>query len=268
MSFINTMHRFIHSFDGTKSCSDSRVIINHCVILVKSATMVHMRKDREQAVALRKEGKTYSKISRALGISKGTLSEWFRGRGWSEKVKRRNLYLAAARMREHITRMNALRATQLMRRYEDAKIEAGREFEQRKNEQLFIAALMLYVGEGDKSTANNMVRITNVEPRVLRIFYSFVKKYCPAEKEKVRAWILLYPDLDPQVCHNYWSHELGLSSKNFYKAQVIQGRHKTKKLHYGVGTITIGNKRLKVKILRWIDLVCKNIEQNAGMVQW
>lgn len=220
------------------------------------------------ATALRKKGETYSKISQGLGVPKSTLSEWFKGRAWAEKVRKKNLYVATLGMRKHIMLMNAARSTQLSRRYEDAKKEAEKEFLGCRNDQLFIAALMLYVGEGDKSLANNMVRITNIEPKVLRIFYAFVKKYCPAEAKKVRAWILLYPDLDLQACQKYWSQELGLGHENFYKSQMIQGRHKTKKLHYGVGTITIGDKRLKVKVLRWIELVCQNIEQNAGMVQW
>ncbi|MDO8520800.1 MAG: hypothetical protein Q7S52_01670 [bacterium] len=227
-----------------------------------------MRDDKTLAISLRKKGKTYSKISETLGVPKSTLSEWFHGEGWAEKVRQNNISVATVGTRDRMKHMNTMRAVQLTRRYEEAKKEAEKEFLVYRGDQLFVAALMLYVGEGDKSLANNMVRITNIEPKVLRIFYAFVKKYCPAEARKVRAWILLYPDLDPQACQKYWSRELGLPHESFYKSQVIQGRHKTKKLHYGVGTITIGDKRLKVKLLRWIELVCQNIEQNAGMVQW
>lgn len=225
-----------------------------------------MRNDKKHAVKLRRSGKSYLEISKIVGVPKSTLAGWFKNEEWSNKMKQKNLYTASIKARKHMIRMNGLRAVQLAQRYVDAKNEADKEFERHSTTPLFTAALMLYLGEGDKSMDNNLVRITNVDPAVLRIFYLFVKRYCTEDEKRVRAWILLYPDLNPQICHEYWSRELGLSLQNFYKAQVIKGKHKTKKLHYGVGTITIGCKRLKVKILRWIELSCKKLEFNAGMV--
>lgn len=162
--------------------------------------------------------------------------------------------------------MNALRAKRLSLHYEEARREAKKEFLRHHSDPLFVAALMLYVGEGDK-LPKNPVRITNTEVSVLRIFALFLKKYCTVPSEKMRVWILGYPDLDMIKCEKRWSQELKIPMSQFYKSQIIQGKHKSKKLHYGVGTLIISDTRLKAKILEWIDLLCQKIE-TAGMVQW
>ena len=117
--------------------------------------------------------------------------------------------------------------------------------------------LMPYLGEGDKSLKNNNVRITNTDPHVLTLFAHFLVKVCEIPQARMRAWVLLYPDLNIDECLMFCSQKNNLSKANFYKSQVIKGKHKTKKLHYGVGTLIIGDKRLMVQILEWIGLLCR-----------
>ena len=120
---------------------------------------------------------------------------------------------------------------------------------------------MLYLGEGDKTNANNLVRIANIDFYVLKIFLKFLVSFCGVSKNKIRFWVLLYPDLDLKECEGKWQKELNFNKENFYKAQRIKGRHKTKRLIYGVGNIILGNKRLKIKILKWIDLLSKDLSR-------
>ncbi len=225
-----------------------------------------MRKDKEIAIKLRSSGKTYTEISRELGILKGTLSGWFCGLEWSDTAKKLNSLNANTKARAHMIQMNILRKEKLTAGYELMKVTAENEFSLFATDPHFIAALMLYLGEGDKSLKTGMVRITNTDPAVLRIFTIFLEKFCAIKKERLRAWILLYPDLNENDCKKYWSQALLLPHENFYKSQTIQGKHKTKRLHYGVGTIIIGDKRLKVKILRWIELLSEQLTNSAGMV--
>lgn len=46
-------------------------------------------------------------------------------------------------------------------------------------------------------------------------------------------------------------------NSNFIKPTIINGRHKTRRLAYGVCTVSITNKYLKRKLLTWIDLYKK-----------
>jgi hypothetical protein len=93
----------------------------------------------------------------------------------------------------------------------------------------------------------------------LRIFIKFLSNFCGIDKNKIKFWLLCYPDHNKKECEEWWSKNLNLPLEKFYKAQVIQGKHKSKRLPYGVGNITIGGKVLKIKVLRWIELMCEEL---------
>lgn len=220
-----------------------------------------MKKIRLNATKLRKQGKSYSEINKLLGVPKGTLSSWFKNIEWSRNISKQNIDTSRIKNSERIKKLNKIRSCKLEKSYQEAKIEATKEYEEYKNQPVFIAGLMLYLGEGDKTNANNLVRIANIDFYVLKIFLKFLVSFCGISKSKIRFWVLLYPDLDLKECEEKWQKELNLNKENFYKAQRIKGRHKTKRLIYGVGNIILGDKRLKIKILKWIELLSKDLSK-------
>lgn len=211
---------------------------------------------KEKAIELRKLGKSYGEIEKETSVSRSMLSYWFNKPEWPKNVLIENKKRNAEESRQRIILINQRRVLLLSEKYRLVEEKATIQFEKLKNDPIFIAALMLYLGEGDKSTSNHMVRIGNIDIAVHKIFIKFLLKYCEIPLEKLRFWILAYPDLDIEVCKSWWGTQLNLKPENFYKTQVIQGKHKTKRLRYGVGTIIIGNKALKVKILKWLELMC------------
>jgi len=218
-----------------------------------------MRKDKEKAIVMRRGGRSYDEISKTLGIPKGTLSGWFAPLHWSNEVKEKNIREGEKKSTQRIIRVNRVRGDKLRKIYEEARIEAKLEFDIFKADSLFIAGLMLYAGEGDKSPKNGLVRLSNTDSRIVLIFKNFVVKYCDTDPNRLRFWVLLYPDHKISVCEGYWEKELGIPRTQFYKSQKIQGRHKTKRLLYGVGNIIIGEKRLKIKVLEWIKLASEEL---------
>ncbi len=214
--------------------------------------MVHNNKN--EAIRLRKDGKSYREISNVTGVPKGTLSGWFAGLVWSENISERNAKQSIEKSKVRLEKMNSARRVVLASRYLDAQKEAGRDFKLYKNDNKFVAGLMVYLGTGDKTLDSNLVRISNVDPIVLKIFIQFLIVFCEVPIEKIKFWVLLYPDLDEDTCKKYWMKELGLTQSNLYKFQVVEGRHTKKKLRYGVGNTILGNKFLKVKLLEWIRL--------------
>lgn len=215
--------------------------------------MVH-NENKNLAISLRRQGKSYSEISKITGTPKGTLSGWFSGLGWSLKISTNNTESSIAKSKIRIEKMNIARKKLLDNRYKEAQIEATQEFNLHRNNKYFVAGLMLYLGEGDKTLDSNLVRISNADPVVLKIFNRFLKEFCAIPIEKIRFWALLYPDLDIDTCKKFWMKELELTERNLYKFQVIKGRHTKKNLRYGVGNTILGNKFLKVKLLEWIRL--------------
>ncbi len=81
-------------------------------------------------------------------------------------------------------------------------------------------------------------------------------------KEKIRIYVLIYPDLNPDECKNFWIKQSGLPDKNFNRCVVIQGRHKTRRLPYGVCNINVSSTYLKEKMFVWLTLLPKEFIKN------
>ena len=135
-----------------------------------------------------------------------------------------------------------------------------------KNHPLFVAGIVIYWGEGDKLSKHSF-RVTNSDPLLLKIFLQFLRRICSNDEDRIRAWVLIYPDLEADVCENYWSKQIGLNRKNFTKSITIQGRHKTRRVTYGICTISYSSRFLKEKMLVWMSLLAQELLKNkAGMV--
>ncbi len=134
----------------------------------------------------------------------------------------------------------------------EARKEATGEFKKLASDPLFIAGVMLYWGEGDKNPVNP-VRISNTDSRLVRIFVEFLQKSCGLPKEKVKANLILYPDLNEQMSKKYWSSTTTIPEESFTKTQFIKGRHKTKRLSYGICVVSVSSRQLKEKVLTWIE---------------
>lgn len=213
-----------------------------------------MRNDKILAIELRKQGNSYNQISAALKIPKSTLSEWFSKENWSQQLRTKLDPASKANFIAHSALMHSARAKILNDYYQSIKAGAAKQYFDYRSDPLFAAGLMLYLGEGSKCY-KNQVGIANSDPNVLKIFLRFLRKFTDIEPQKIKFWVLIYPDLDKIRCQNYWLTELGLSEKSLYKTQTIKGRELTKKLHYGVGNIRISSTRLKVLIDKWISLL-------------
>lgn len=134
--------------------------------------------------------------------------------------------------------------------------EAVKEFSRFKNNPLFLSALSIYWGEGDKVFKNGQVRVSNIDWKMLNVFRKFLEEICFVPINKVHGAILLYPDLKTEECLNFWSSHVNLPKQNFFKPVVIKGRAGIgRSTPYGIGIVQVCNKALKKKILKWIELI-------------
>ena len=219
-----------------------------------------MRKDKTQAFESRKFGRSYNEIRAKLGVPKSTLSGWLKDADWSEKIKSTLIEKSKKYSSIRMRKLTAIRGKHLEQAYKEARNEAKEEFEYLKLYPLFIAGLTIYWGEGDKLN-KHFVRIANVDPIMIRSFVNFLLKVCSIPKNKVRASILIYPDLEAISCVDYWSKKSGLPKQNFIKCITIKGRHKTKKLEHGVCNIYISSTYFKEKMLVWLSLLSKELSK-------
>lgn len=213
-----------------------------------------MRGDKQQVLKLRKLGKSYNAIRQEIRIPKSTLSEWLRPHKWSRDIasvlSEKSKEISAI----HIRRLNKIRGKHLVRLYRCARTEAYTEFDKLKYHPLFIAGIMIYWGEGDKVSGHG-VRIANTDPGMIRLFVNFMIHVCQIPRNRIKAWILLYPDLDEGVCKKFWVKNSGLGDRSFTKCIIIKGRHKTNRVRYGVCNVGISSKYFKNKMLVWLKLL-------------
>lgn len=217
-----------------------------------------MRKDKEKALLLRKSGKSYKQIKSELRIPMSTLSNWLSMHKWSQNIKK---LLSEQTKKENsirIQNLNKIRGGYLKKLYKEAEIEAIKEFKKLKYHPLFIAGLIIYWGEGDRITKYN-IRISNTDPAMIKLFIDFLIKICGVPKNRIKSSLLLYPDLDNIICKEYWSKKILIPKNCFNKSIFITGKHKTKRLQYGVCNIVFTNAYLKRKLLIWLKLLSKEM---------
>jgi len=216
-----------------------------------------MRNDKHLAIQLRKRNKSYNKISEELSIPKSTLTDWFSDIKWSQKIKkelaRRANYIAKKRLRL----INKGRRKMWEAWREEARQQARNDFPKLKKDPLFIAGLMLYWGEGDSKIENSQVRLSNTNPDLIRLFSLFLQQICEVPIQKIKAALILYPDLEEKACISFWSTKSLIPIYQFSKTQFIKGKHPTKKLNYGICMIHLTSRQLKEKIFIWINLFQK-----------
>lgn len=216
-----------------------------------------MRSDKDIAVKLRKMGKSYNEIRKEIGVPISTLSDWFRNQKWSNNIAIELSEKVRLQSIIRLKNLNKIRGTNLDLIYKDAQSEAFEEFNELKYHPLFIAGVVIYWGEGDKASKNNF-RISNSDPLMVRLFLDFLRKICRVDEGRIRAGLLVYSDIDKIEAVRFWSQKIGLSEKQFIKSTVIIGRHKTKKIRYGICVLTYSSTFLKKKMMKWIELLSEN----------
>ena len=213
-----------------------------------------MRKDKSAAIALRKQGKSYNEIGLHLGVPKSTLSDWLRDCNWSNEITKK---LRAAADKESVIKiqeLNKIRGEKLSAMYEQAEKEARQEFEVFKYHPLFLSGLSLYWGEGNKNQKGK-IALGNTDPELIRVFVRFLEEICGLQKSEIHGHIIAYPEMNIEESLSFWVRTSGLSEENFFKTTIIQGRHKTRRLKYGICTVGKSSTYLKTKINVWMKLL-------------
>lgn len=209
---------------------------------------------KEKAITLRKKGYSYNEINRNLKISKSTLSGWFKNENFSRVIKANLIKLSQKNALNHLKKMALTNKIKWEEIHSNYRKKAKEEFSNLVLDPLFTTGLVIYWGEGDKRLKNGILRIANTDYLMLSVFIRFLNNIFNIPKEKIRLWLLLYPDLKENECKEYWSNALMIPQNQFIKSQFIIGKEKKKRINHGVCYVQIYSRELKEKILVWINL--------------
>ena len=206
--------------------------------------------------------KSYLEISKSLGISKSTLSNWFSKKRWSTEiakmlvVKNKRLNIARLKLARSVRQKNIKKADL------EFKKEARKEYQKYRLEPQFIAGLGLYWGEGEKANRNR-VALINTDPGILMTIAFFYRQYLKVLNKDLRIGLFLYEDLHEIKTIRFWSRKLKVPNNQFIKRQFLKSKSRLtqRKSKYGVCSLYFSNTRLSIKIHEWIRLLSLEVRE-------
>ncbi|MEK7515276.1 MAG: helix-turn-helix domain-containing protein [Patescibacteria group bacterium] len=217
-----------------------------------------MRSDRKRAEELRKSGKSYRHISRVLGVSKGTLSRWFKDELWSVVV-REALIEKTSFASERGPALSIAKKEAAQKRRTQWRTEADALFRaQATQSPLFMLGVGMYWTHGDKNPNTRVTRLTSTDPGALRAFFRFLSECLGAPEEAIAATPLLYPGAPAIAQRRMWATGIGLPLERIRNETVLHGNTATQRRSLGACTITLSGAEWKTKILRLLERVVQD----------
>lgn len=228
---------------------------------------MHTSSLREKALALRKNGFSYTYISSKTGLSKSTLSGWLTEIPYTpnkETVAVFGKARAAASARRAELRQESIR---------DIRKTAIKDIGRISRRDLFVFGLGLYLGEGCKT--NSQIRVMNSDPHVIQTTIAWFRML-GVEKRQMKLCLHLYPDNYVRQSLQFWSRTTSIPLSQFQKHQIDRRTDKKakmrRKLPFGTAQLTVqsgGRKEYGVlffrKIQLWNEAILSEI-QRAGVV--
>lgn len=210
-------------------------------------------REHQQALLLRKQGKSYSQIKIELGLSKSTLSVWLRNYPLSRERINQLRGRSEVRIEKYRQTMQKKRDERLSQYYKEER-KRWLPFSSR---ELFIAGLFLYWGEGGK-TLRNQLSINNTDPSVLKFVLYWMRIALEIPKDKIQVFLHLYSDMNIKKELDFWSKELNMPINLFTKPYIKDSKRSdlTQK-GYGHGTcgLRVNNTVIKERILMLLNVI-------------
>lgn len=186
-------------------------------------------KEKEAAIRLRKDGRTFNEIIAELKVAKSSVSLWVRNIDLPTKAKERIASLqtagqkAAKKSKIETTQRNLLRIQQ-----ESTEIVKKTLLD--KNTAL-IACSLLYWCEGAKSHNDTTFTFTNSDPVLVQAFIALMRHAFVLDERKFRVRMHLHEYHSEQLQQKFWSKVTGISPKQFRKT--YWKPHTGKTIHVG-----------------------------------
>lgn len=207
---------------------------------------------KEEVITFRKLGFSYKEIMRFFPVAKSTVSNWCKdivlAKSQIERLQERKKQGSYAAGLKGSKANQDRRAEEVRQIKESAKSEVPLLM----NDNFWIAGLMLYWAEGNKS---HSVGISNSDQNIICFMMKWFRKICKVSDQKFRAQLHLHSGQNEKAIKIYWSEITGISIPQFHKSHIKkEGTGHRKNILYN-GTLKIGicNLNLLYKIQGWIE---------------
>lgn len=208
--------------------------------------------EKQKAIILRNKGVSMGDIAEKLGVAKSSVSYWVRDIPLtkSQKTKlNRNGHSIVAIEKRRISRI-----LHTNKKRDEIKKNAGEEVPLLMRDPLWCVGTALYWGEGGKT--QQTARVSNSDPRVIKIMMRFFEQYSGIPKEKYKAHIHTFSHKNVKEAMRYWVKVSGIPEIQFYRTYVKQSSASKKKrntLPYGTLQIYLHDSDFFTRLMGWID---------------
>jgi len=217
-------------------------------------------KEKQQARELRQQGWSINQIYKEIGVGKGSVSLWVRDIELTGEQKQE--LSERGHKKEAIEKRRQARLSNEQARRQTIIDTAEQEFEANKQNTLYTTALALYWGEGGK-TRRGIVRLSNSDPALIKVFIRFLREFCQVPKEKFRGHIHIHPHLDAAIAKEYWSGVSAIPQGQFFKTYQKPNKasqNKRDTLPYGTFSVYVCDTELFLKIQGWTQGLVKEMQ--------
>lgn len=224
--------------------------------------MNHKQVERDKAIKLRQEGRTYNEILKSVPVAKSTLSLWLRDIGLAKTQRQKLTAKKVASQRRGGESRRLMRISQTETIYANCK----KDIQQISNRELFLLGIALYWAEGSKKIkgrVGTMIDFANSDPDMLKLFIKWLNTFTDIDKKDINLRLHIHEvhRINENKYKTYWSEYLGVPSEQFMKSNFKKHNPKTKRSNTGEnyrGLVSVRVKKsteLNRRILGWIHAI-------------
>lgn len=226
---------------------------------------------------MRLSGLSYTQISLELKVPKSTLSYRLRDLSLTLEAKNKIRNTYSDGYKKGLLNRSVLQTKLALQRARDTRSLAQLDVDEINLSTLKFIGVALYWGEGYKKLAkvkgkertSHAVSLTNSDPKLIKMFVTFLIRVCEVNPEKIKFGLRLFEHQDSVEILNFWIKELGLSATNFgkvyYGVSISSQRKKEfNSLKYGTLQVNVYNTQLFYRIMGWLD----GIQAQLGTIQF
>lgn len=196
----------------------------------------------EKFKALRRIGKSLPEISDLTGRPKTTILRYVS-----------NIQVLPEFKEEWLAKRGASHSKMLEKR-QRAFDEAKEQIKDLSAREKLLFLSSLYWCEGFKKDFG----LTNSDPVLVKVFVQLLLDVLKIEKNRIRASIRIYEDMDKEACLSFWSKLLEIPKSDFLSVETKSGK-KNGKLKYGM---------CRIRVLKGADYLKKMVATNKIVAEY
>jgi len=224
------------------------------------------KSEREIAIKLRKQGKTYSEILEVVPVAKSTLSLWLRDVGLAKTQKHR----ITQKIKRTAYLGGKARRVQRMQKSKVILEKAKKDIDKISKRDLWLMGTALYWAEGAKEKAGNTspsVDFGNSDPKMIRLYIKWLLDILHIAREDICLSLYIHENAKPRIqkIKNKWSLVTGFPSKDILYVYYKKHNPKTKRKNTGkeyIGLLRVRVSRstdLNRKVMGWVEGVLEKV---------